>query len=55
MEHQRTTSWIAKLLDKLKGKNLLQKKGPRVPGSLKGKIHISDDFDAPLMDLGPKS
>ena len=24
---------------------------PRVPGSLKGKIHISDDFNEPLEDL----
>jgi len=55
MKPQRIKSWIAKLLDKVKGRNLSQSKGPRVPGSLKGKIHMSDDFDAPLMDLGPKS
>lgn len=24
---------------------------PRVPGSLKGKVHISDDFNEPLEDL----
>jgi prevent-host-death family protein len=24
---------------------------PRVPGALKGKVWVSDDFDEPLMDL----
>lgn len=27
-----------------------QKKAVRKPGALKGKIHIADDFDAPLPD-----
>jgi len=47
-------SWFTKLIDQLKGKRNLFKKGPRMPGTLKGKIHISDDFDAPLFDLGSK-
>ncbi len=30
---------------------LAQSKKPRVPGALKGKIWVSDDFDEPMMDL----
>ncbi len=30
---------------------LPQTRQPRVPGALKGKIWISDDFDKPMLDL----
>ncbi|HEX4774422.1 MAG TPA: type II toxin-antitoxin system Phd/YefM family antitoxin [Candidatus Saccharimonadales bacterium] len=30
---------------------LSQTKKPRVPGALKGKIWISDDFDTPMIEL----
>jgi len=44
-------NFIEYLVEKSNKKNSQSKKEKPVFGSLKGKIHLSDDFDAPMDDF----